>query len=139
MWKCSLLHLDMWLSWKWMYYIKGVYTDEYYEDKYFEDYLFLHTKKEFSKTSALDLLFLFIFFLRLIYSSKFELIHLHKNMKSTLILSINVRLKVTRVCRVFCILKQYLIITQIKRYFLLVKWFDFYELRRKSQKLFTHL
>ena len=46
--------------------------------------------REFSKTNALDLLFLFIFLLRWINSNKFELIHLCKSMKSTLTLSINV-------------------------------------------------
>ena len=44
---------------------------------------------------------LFIFLLRWINSNKFELIHLHMNMKSTFTLSINVMLKVTRV---LCIL-----------------------------------
>ena len=46
--------------------------------------------REFLKTNALDLLFLFIFLLRWINSNKFELIHLCKSMKSTLTLSINV-------------------------------------------------
>ena len=46
--------------------------------------------REFSKTNALDLLFLFIFLLRWINSNKFELIHLCESMKSTLTLSINV-------------------------------------------------
>ena len=61
----------------------------------------MYTEREFSKTNALDLSLLFIFLSRWINSNKFELIHLRKNMKSTLTLSINVRLKVTRV---FCIL-----------------------------------
>ena len=48
----------------------------------------MYTEREFSKTNALDLSFLFIFLSRWINSNKFELIHLRKNMKSTLILSI---------------------------------------------------
>ena len=61
----------------------------------------MYSEREFSKISALNLLFLFIFLSRWINSNKLELIHLYKNMKSTLTLSINVRLKVTRV---FCII-----------------------------------
>ena len=44
----------------------------------------------------LDLSFLFMYVLRWINSNKFELIHLHKNMKNTLTLTINVMLKVTK-------------------------------------------
>ena len=64
-------------------------------------YSFVCTGREFSKTNALNLSFLFIFLSTWINSSKFELIHLRKNMKNTLTLSINVRLKVTTV---LCIL-----------------------------------
>ena len=51
---------------------------------------------EFSKTNELDLLFLFMFLLRWVNSVKIELLHIHKNMKITLTLSINVGLKMTR-------------------------------------------
>ena len=55
------------------------------------------TEREFSETNILDLKFFFIFFLKWINSNKFESIPLHKNIKSTLTLSINVRLKVATV------------------------------------------
>ena len=67
----------------------------------YQQYSIVHTEREFSKTNALGFSFLFIFLSRWINSNKFELIHLRKNMKSTLTLSINIRLKVTRV---LCIL-----------------------------------
>ena len=67
----------------------------------YQDYSFVYTEREFSKTNVLDLSFLFIFLSRCINSNNFELIHLQKNIKNTLTLSINVRLKVTRV---LCIL-----------------------------------
>ena len=60
-------------------------------------YFFVYTERGFSKTNALDLSFLFVFLSWWINSKKFELIHLCKNMKNTLTLSINARLKVTRV------------------------------------------
>ena len=67
----------------------------------YQEYSFVYTEREFSKTNVLDLLFLFIFLSRCINSNNFELIHPRKNIKNTLTLSINVRLKVTRV---LCIL-----------------------------------
>ena len=60
-------------------------------------YIFVYTERELLKTNTLDLLLLFIFLSRCIDSNKFELIHHHKIMQSTLTLSINVGLKVTRV------------------------------------------
>ena len=57
----------------------------------------MYTEREFLKTNALDLSFLFIFLSRWINSNKFELIQRCKNMKNTLTVSINVKLKVTRV------------------------------------------
>ena len=51
---------------------------------------------------------------------KSELIHLHKNMKSTLTVSINVRLKVTRV---FCILIRRVIV-QEKEFYLKKSWIE---------------
>ena len=67
----------------------------------YQNYSSVYTEREFSKNNSLDLSFLFIFLLRWINSNKFELIHLRKKMKSTLTVSINVRLKTTRV---LCIL-----------------------------------
>ena len=57
----------------------------------------MYTEREFSKTNVLELLFLFIFLLSWTNSNKFKLIQLHKNMKNNLTLSINERVKVTRV------------------------------------------
>ena len=45
---------------------------------------FRDAEREFSKTNPLDLSLLFIFLSRWINSNKFELIHIHKNIKSTL-------------------------------------------------------
>ena len=67
----------------------------------YQNYSSVYTEREFSKNNSLDLSFLFIFLLSWINSNKFELIHLRKKMKSTLTVSINVRLKTTRV---LCIL-----------------------------------
>ena len=67
----------------------------------YQNYSSVYTEREFSKNNSPDLSFLFIFLLRWINSNKFELIHLRKKMKSTLTVSINVRLKTTRV---LCIL-----------------------------------
>ena len=63
----------------------------------YQQYSSANTEREFLKAKALDLSFLSIILSRWINSNKFELIHLCKNMKSTLSLSINVRLKMTRV------------------------------------------
>ena len=102
--KCSLLYLNIWVPRKldWCIIFRGVYTEEYswrvvrlihicYAS------IIVYTEREFSKTSSLDLPFLFIQLSSWINLNKFELIHLLKSMKSTLILSINVGLKVTRV------------------------------------------
>ena len=51
----------------------------------------MYTESEFSKTSTLDLSFLFIFLLKWINSNKFELIHLPKNIKSILTLTFRKR------------------------------------------------
>ena len=61
----------------------------------------MYTEREFSKTNALERLFLFIFLSRWTNSNKFKLIRPHKIMKNAVTLSINERLKVTRV---LCIL-----------------------------------
>ena len=91
-----------------MYYIKGVLHGRIFmkinkinTHMLYWHYSFVYAEREFSKTKTLNLSFLFIFLLRWINSNKFELIHLHKNIKSTLTLSINVQLKVTKI---FCIL-----------------------------------
>ena len=91
-----------------MSYIKGVYgrivmkaNTIFNTHMLYQHYFFMYTEREFPKISALNLLFLFIFLSRWINSKKLELVHLHKNMKSTLTSSINVTLKVTRV---FCII-----------------------------------
>ena len=78
--KCFLLHLKIWLSRKidWCILLRGIYTEEYS----WRLILFLihicYTSIILS--FIVDLSFLFIF-LRWINSNKFELIHLHKNMK----------------------------------------------------------
>ena len=85
--------------------LRGVYMDEYNTsintNMLYYQHSFVYTKREFSKTKALDLSFLFVLFSRWINSNKFALIHLRWNMKNILTLSIKVRLKVTRV---LCIL-----------------------------------
>ena len=58
-------------------------------------YPYLYIEREFLETNVMDLSFLFIFLSRWINSNKLELTHLHKNMKNTLTLNFNVRLKVT--------------------------------------------
>ena len=86
-----------------MYYTKGVYTEDYswilllfLIHIYYTSIILCVYWRRIFKTSALDLSLRFIFLSRWINSNKFELIQLHKNMKSTLALSINVMLKVTR-------------------------------------------
>ena len=88
----------------------------------------MYTEREFSKTNVLDLSFLFIFLLRYINSNKFELIHPWKNIKNTLTLSNNVRLKMTRV---LCILISRVINWEREFYFKnyeLMKTFCYYYL-----------
>ena len=79
----------------------------------------MYTEREFSKTNVFELLFLFIFLLRWTNSNKFKLIQLHKNMKNNLTLSINERLKVTRV---LCILISRVIDLEKEFYLKIVLW-----------------
>ena len=86
-----------------MYYTKGVYTEDYswilllfLIHIYYTSIILCVYWRRIFKTNALDLSLRFIFLSRWINSNKFELIQLHKNMESTLALSINVMLKVTR-------------------------------------------
>ena len=62
--------------------------------------IFIVIRKGLKKSNMLNLFFPFIFLLRWIKSNKFDLIHLSKNMESNLTLSINVKLKVTRIFQI---------------------------------------
>ena len=91
-----------------MNFIKGVYVEKY-SLKLIRLIHVCHTsiilscmlKKNFQKPMCWILCFVSYSCQGGLILNKFELIHLHKNIKSTFTLSINVRLKVTRV---FCIL-----------------------------------